>query len=92
MMEDKYIFLIAVFVGILLVVFGKDIKNRCFTNFECSWKIVNCCPPEAGAGWECVDLKTFKEPKCPENILCPQFLSPKPEIECVCVDGSCVAK
>jgi len=65
-------------------------KERCIFHSDCDWKITNCCPPRAGAMWECVNVKNYKAPECPVNVLCPQVLSPKPEAACLCKEGSCV--
>ncbi len=59
----------------------------------CEWRITNCCPPEAGAKWECVDIRKFKEPNCSKyKVLCPQVISPKPNKLCVYENGRCVVK
>jgi hypothetical protein len=84
---------ISVAVGIALATYTKPIfSTSCFSNFDCEWKIANCCPETAGARWECVNKKTFQEPNCQRVILCPQVISPKPESDCVCVSGSCVVE
>lgn len=59
------------------------------TQEKCGWKITNCCPEDAGASWECVKIKDFKEPDCTDLILCPQVISPKPSAKCVNVNGVC---
>jgi len=64
----------------------------CFTDYDCKWEIVNCCPETAGAQWKCVNLREFKEPSCPYTVLCPQIISPKPSFECACVQGKCAVK
>ena len=64
-------------------------SKKCYFDFECQWKIVNCCPEQAGAEWKCVNIKNFTEPKCPDFIFCPQVYSPKPEIKCSCINGVC---
>jgi hypothetical protein len=84
--------LISIIFAILTLIFEKQLKERCFFDLDCGWVIVNCCPEQAGARWECMNLKTFKPPKCPKGILCPQVLSPKPELGCMCHDWSCVAR
>jgi len=61
---------------------------------ECKWIITNCCPENAGAYWECVNVKTYK-PKlnCSEvQVICPQVLSPKPNLSCVWEKDECVVK
>jgi len=75
-----------------IIVFKNLTKDICIFNSECGWKIVNCCPEEAFAKWECVNLKTFKEPECPEFVICPKIYSPKPNLSCVCEKRGCVAK
>jgi len=66
--------------------------TKCYFDFDCDWKITNCCPENSGARWECVNLKNFKEPACPSMVICPQVISPKPTSNCVCERGSCVVK
>lgn len=86
----KIIFLLFIFSIILIFyLFYNFTKEKCFFDFECNWRIINCCPEEAGALWECVNIKNFTEPKCPETILCPQVYSPKPKVRCFCKDGVC---
>jgi hypothetical protein len=61
---------------------------------RCEWIITNCCPENAGAKWECVNVKTYK-PKidCSKfQIICPQVLSPKPNLSCVLENNKCVIK
>ena len=73
---------------------GKVPKKEkiCFSDLDCEWVITNCCPENAGAHWECVNIKTFKPRECPPNIVCPQYISPKPNKECKCVNGTCGVK
>ena len=85
-----FIFLLTIFA--FFAFYNLKYKNYCFFDFECDWKITNCCPEEAGAKWECVNLKSFEKPKCEGLILCPQIISPRPEKNCVCLNGKCVAK
>ena len=65
----------------------------CENNKECEWVSVNCCPPNAGAQWECVNADEF-ELDCSdeEDQVCPQVMSPKPEESCQCTEGECQAK
>jgi len=86
------ILIVATIFAILIVLFGTWLKGKCFCDSQCAWKIVNCCPENAGARWECVNLRTFIEPKCDSLIFCPQVISPKPEAKCICENWSCVAK
>lgn len=65
---------------------------KCYFDFDCDWRIINCCPETAGAYWKCVNLKTFKEPDCSNIVICPQVVSRKPSLNCVCENGSCVAQ
>ena len=69
-----------------------NFTKKCYFSFVCSWEITNCCPETAGAKWECVNLKLFKRTECPEAVICPQVISPKPSKDCVCIEGSCVAE
>jgi len=55
---------------------------------DCGWMSTNCCPENAGAYWECVNTEeTVIE--CPENPICPQVISPRPETSCVSINGTC---
>jgi len=65
------------------------ISKECTSSSDCSWKITNCCTERTGGYWECINYKTF-EPGCPDIVLCPQVLSPKPTTACVCEQGKCV--
>ncbi len=65
--------------------------TRCFFDSECEWVITNCCTERAGANWECINPKDRKPVDCPESVICPQVLSPKPSDGCVCKDGGCTA-
>jgi len=59
----------------------------------CEWVSVNCCPENAGAKWECVNIKEFVEPNCSEYyVLCPQVISPQPNKKCIFENGRCVVK
>ena len=64
------------------------IETKCNNNSDCMWEITNCCSENAGGKWECINGKTFVA-GCPENILCPQYVSPKPTNLCSCNQGSC---
>jgi len=70
---------------------ARFIEKRCDASSDCSWQSTNCCSENAGAKWECINGKTF-QPGCPKNILCPQYLSPKPTSLCACEQGTCVEK
>ncbi len=65
-----------------------DIITSCEKDSECEWVSINCCPENAGAEWKCVN-KQETEIKCPDNIVCPQVVSPKPEEPCSCIEGEC---
>lgn len=84
--ETTLILLLAILSSLLLVLYSKLAKD------PCEWRITNCCPENAGAKWECVDIRKFKEPNCTKLVLCPQVLSPKPNLSCVYENGSCVVK
>ncbi len=74
-------------LALILLFFMKKTEN------PCKWVIVNCCPENAGAKWECVNIKEFVKPNCSEYyVLCPQIVSPKPSKECVFENGRCVVK
>lgn len=66
------------------------LTGKCYRDSDCAWVITNCCSETAGAKWECVNTKTYEPVECPQSVLCPQVISPKPEKGCVCVDGECV--
>lgn len=66
-------------------------KSECVFDFDCGWRATNCCKEEAGATWRCVNLKTFKT-NCPDIVICPQVISPKPQTACVCISGECKTK
>lgn len=86
---EKIKYLILVLFFIVLIIF----KNFQVSH-ECDWVITNCCPENAGARWECVNVKSYK-PKlnCSEvQVICPQILSPKPNLKCVWENGKCVVK
>ena len=87
----KAIILLILFFGIAfsLIIFKNSTKDICLTNFDCEWKITNCCTEEAGAKWECVNVKNFNL-SCPKFVICPQVLSLKPSLSCKCEKGKCV--
>ncbi len=68
---------------------GGVIVEECEENEECAWVSTNCCPPNMGANWECVN-EAETEIVCPEDPICPAVMSPMPEEECGCVDGTCL--
>jgi hypothetical protein len=71
----------------------KNVSSRCYVDLDCAWMITNCCREEAGAKWECVNMKTFKPRDCPKNVICPMVVSPKPSPDiCVCREGNCVVE
>jgi hypothetical protein len=82
-----YITILVVMIGVLIYVITQQVTQQI-----CEWKITNCCPENAGAQWECVKTKDFKQPYCSGLILCPQVVSPKPSMSCVNVNGVCVVK
>jgi len=86
----KGVALLLLFVTILAIIFFISSKDRCLISFDCQWKITNCCPETAGAEWKCVNVKSFNETKCPGFVICPQYLSPRPDLSCACEDGKCV--
>lgn len=74
------------------IVFPANKNSICKDDANCEWRITNCCSENAGAKWECVNLKTFKAPECPSVVICPQVISPKPTSSCSCENGNCVVK
>lgn len=64
------------------------VSKNCSLNSNCSWEITNCCQETAGAHWECMNLKESVI-RCEGNVLCPQFISPKPTNICSCMQGEC---
>lgn len=98
-MNTKIYFVLIVLLCIILgISLGKYTKEtslhsfitKCYFDSDCSWEITNCCPENAGAFWECVNLKTFRAPRCPGRVICPQVISPKPTELCICKEGGCV--
>ncbi len=67
-----------------------EISTKCSSDSDCSWQITNCCTENAGGNWKCISSESQIE--CNELVLCPQVLSPRPGISCLCTQGSCVAK
>jgi hypothetical protein len=65
------------------------IREKCKTNNDCAWVITNCCPENAGANWECVNMNAFEEPKCADSVICPQVVKSKPKMACICMEGNC---
>ncbi|MFP4116362.1 MAG: hypothetical protein ACLFTQ_04170 [Candidatus Aenigmatarchaeota archaeon] len=66
----------------------EGVTTTCSSDEECAWVSTNCCPENAGANWECVNEdETVID--CPENPVCPQVISSKPEAECGCAEGTC---
>lgn len=74
-------------IAILLAIFIVYYLNQ----QGCEWRIVNCCPENAGAEWKCVK-KSSKAPSCEDLILCAQVISPKPSVGCENVKGACTIK
>jgi len=70
----------------------KNVTSSCYMDLDCNWVITNCCPESSGAKWECVNMKEFKPKDCPEHVICPQVISPKPSLGCVCKEGKCVVE
>lgn len=89
---NLFVLIISAIIAILLVVYGKQLKERCFFDSDCSWTITNCCPKEFGAKWECVNKKSYEPIKCPERVLCYPIPSPEPGSGCVCQQGRCVVQ
>lgn len=81
---------VLVITAIAIIIFYNSNKDRCLINSECQWVITNCCSETSGASWECVNVKTYNETECPKFIICPNFLSPKPDSSCACESGECV--
>lgn len=69
-----------------------NIVKTCSSDADCSWVSTNCCPENAGAHWECINAKLSKLDCVPKGKVCPQVISPMPEIACVCENGFCTAK
>ena len=55
---------------------------------HCSWVSVNCCPPQSGANWMCINEEESTI-KCPEEVICPMVYVGEPEGLCVSLDGVC---
>ncbi|MFW5902699.1 MAG: InlB B-repeat-containing protein [archaeon] len=58
-------------------------------NVECEWLSTNCCPGNAGANWECVNIEETTL-ECPENPICPQVYVGYPTGECISVNETCM--
>lgn len=65
------------------------IDYSCSSDEECYLTSTNCCPESAGAVWECIGKKSVIECNV-EGVLCPQVISPKPSVNCRCVNGFCI--
>jgi hypothetical protein len=89
----KAIILLILFfaVAFSIIIFKNSTKNICLSNFDCEWKITNCCTENEGAKWECVNVKSFNL-SCPKFVICPKILSPKPNLFCGCEKGECVVR
>ncbi|MEM0359851.1 MAG: hypothetical protein QXK06_00760 [Candidatus Diapherotrites archaeon] len=59
--------------------------GECQQDEDCTWVNTNCCPESAGAKWEC--MSKLAKIDCPENPVCLQVISPKPETMCLCRGG-----
>ena len=103
-MKMKFYFMLIAAVCILLGIYfatsnnififmynsNNQIEENCTKNSDCDWVITNCCRETSGGLWDCVNMKTYKEPECQQNVICPQVFSPKPTADCICKEGSCV--
>lgn len=67
----------------------QGIVKSCSSDTDCEWTITNCCPESAGAHWECINPKLSKIECLPKGNICLQVLSPRPERECLCKNGTC---
>ena len=90
-MKIIYMTILVVMIGFLIYAITHQTAQQTAQQ-KCEWKITNCCQENAGAEWSCVKLEDFREPSCTGLILCPQVISPKPSLNCVNVNGVCVAK
>jgi len=64
------------------------IEYACENDEECILASTNCCPENAGAHWECINKNSTI--LCnPEGVLCPQVISPMPNIKCRCINNRC---
>lgn len=92
------ILIIGLVFGVFVGQYAKEKKvevympSECSSDSDCSWQIVNCCTENAGARWQCINLNFYKKPNCPSTVICPQVISPKPNTNCVCKEGSCVVR
>ncbi len=69
----------------------RTIVKETTENESCGWVSTNCCPPQAGANWECVNTEeTVIE--CPENPICPQVVVGEPTGNCTNINGTCTVK
>jgi len=67
-----------------------QLSQNCTADSDCSWTSVNCCSENAGAKWECINERQSVI-QCTKVVLCPQFLSPKPNNDCKCISGVCTS-
>ena len=67
-----------------------EISTKCNSDSDCSWQITNCCTENSGGSWGCIGKESKIE--CNELVLCPQVLSPKPKLACVCIQGGCALR
>jgi hypothetical protein len=87
-MNKKFLLFLILFFTLAFITIFKKLAP------ECEWIITNCCPENAGAYWECVNVKAYK-PKlnCSEvQVICPKIQSPKPNLKCVWEKDKCVVK
>jgi len=101
MKYDKILVVLAI-IGIVLVsgcvgqtelsiVDDNDIVMSCQSNRDCEWVSTNCCPESGGAYWQCINVAESMI-SCPEGGGCYQFVSPKPETGCFCLDNQCLGE
>lgn len=68
--------------------FDEKDSKQCEKDEDCNWVSTNCCPENAGANWECTN-KSQADLDCPDDPICPQVISPKPDASCSCTNGEC---
>lgn len=69
--------------------FGESIILRnCSKDEDCSWMITNCCSENSGAKWECLNKNSHID--CQSKlVLCANFSSPMPKVDCKCINNFC---
>ncbi len=68
----------------------REIVKESTEDEECGWVSTNCCPPQSGANWECVNIEETTI-ECPENPVCLHVYVGRPKGDCVSLNNTCTA-